>query len=85
MAALGQKFTRLEKCLGFGPDLVFHSTCGTLITLMQQGEVKEGVAADNVGHRKKTMTYGLYAAGSSMAQKRGAMTLLVYRGALGSP
>jgi integrase len=85
MAALGQKYTRLKKSLGFGPDLVFHSTRGTLITLMQQAEVKEGVAADNVGHRKQTMTYGLYAAGSSMAQKREAMALVVYGGALGSP
>ncbi len=85
MAALGQKYTRLKKSLGFGPDLVFHSTRGTLITLMQQAEVKEGVAADNVGHRKQTMTYGLYASGSSMAQKREAMALVVYGGALGSP
>lgn len=31
------------------------------------------------------MTYCLYAAGSSMAQKREAMALVVYGGALGKP
>ena len=85
MAALGQKYTRLKKSLGFGSDLVFHSTRGTLITLMHQAGVEEGVTADNVGHEKKTITYGVYSAGSSMAQKREAMALVVYGGALGSP
>jgi integrase len=85
MAALGQKYTRLKKSLGFGPDLVFHSTRGTLITLMHQAGVEEGITADNVGHEKKTMSYGLYSSGSSMAQKREAMALVVYGGALGSP
>ena len=85
MAALGQKYTKLKTKLGFGPDLVFHSTRGTLITLMQHANVAEGVAADHVGHEKQTMSYGLYAAGSSMAQKREALALVVYPGGLGRP
>lgn len=85
MAALGQKYTRLKKSLGFGDDLVFHSTRATLITLMHQAGADEGVAADTVGHDRKTMTYGLYSSGSSMQQKRDAMALVVYGGALGSP
>ncbi len=85
MAALGQKYTRLKTKLGFGSNLVFHSTRGTLITLMQQADVQEGVAADHVGHGKKTMTFGLYASGSSMAQKREALALVKYPGELGKP
>jgi integrase len=81
----GKRYGHLKKSLGFGSSHVFHSTRNTLITLMQQAEVKEGVAADNVGHRKKTLTYGLYSSGSSMAQKREAMAQVVYGGALGAP
>ena len=59
MAALGKKFTRLKSGLGFGRDHVFHSTRSTLITLMDQAGIPEGISADVVGHDKKTMTYGL--------------------------
>ena len=86
MPALGQKFTRLKTSLGFGTGHVFHSTRSTLITLMQQAGVPEGIAADVVGHGKKTMTYGLYSAGSSIAQKFGeAISKVSYPGALGKP
>ena len=47
--------------------------------------MKESISADILGHEKKTITYGLYSGGSSMAQKREAMALVVYGGALGSP
>jgi integrase len=85
MAALGQKFTRLKTGLGFGKDHVFHNTRSTLITLMDQAGVPEGVSADVVGHDKKTMTYGLYSSGSSMAQKLEAISKVSYPGALGTP
>lgn len=85
MAALGQKFTRLKTKLGYGPDHVFHNTRSTLITLMQQAGVPEVIATDVVGHDKKTMTYGLYSSGSSMAQKLEAISKVAYPGSLGTP
>ena len=46
----------------------------------------KGIAADVVGHDKKTMTYGLYSAGSSIAQMFGeAISKVSYPGALGKP
>lgn len=84
-SALSQKFGRLKTSLGFGPGHVFHSTRATLITLMDRAGVAEGVAADVVGHDKKTMTYGLYSSGSSMAQKLEAISKVTYPGALGNP
>ena len=41
----------------------------------------EGVAADILGHKKKTLSYGLYSAVSSMQRKREAIEKLVYPGA----
>jgi hypothetical protein len=64
---------------------VFHSNRNTLVTMMHQAGVDEGSTADHVGHHKQTMTYGIYSSGSSIAQKREAMALVVYGGALGSP
>jgi hypothetical protein len=84
-APLSQKFGRLKTELGFGPELVFHSTRGTLVTLMHRAGVDEGFSADIVGHAKKTMTYGLYSSGSSMSQKLDAISKVNYPGALGEP
>lgn len=84
-APLSQKFGKLKTKLGFGPDLVFHSTRGTLVTLMHRAGVDEGFSADIVGHAKKTMTYGLYSSGSSMAQKLEAISRVSYPGALDAP
>lgn len=84
-APLSQKYGKLKTLLGFGDDLVFHSTRNTLITLLEQAGVPEGIAADVAGHDKKTMTYGLYSGGSSMAQKLEAISKVAYPGALGRP
>jgi len=84
-SALGKKYGHLKTSLGFGLNLVFHSTRNTLITLMERAGVPEVVATDVVGHDKGTMTYGLYSSGSSMAQKLEAISKVTYRGALATP
>ena len=48
---------------------VYHFIRNTVITKLEQADVSESVTADIVGHEKKTITYGLYSGGSSMAQK----------------
>lgn len=75
---LSKRFGRLKTSLGFGPGHVFHSIRKTVSTLMEQAGVPEGVAADILGHDKKTMTYGLYSAGSSMKQKADALAMVKY-------
>lgn len=84
-SALGKKYGKLKTSLGFGSNLVFHSTRNTLITLMERAGVSEGIAADIVGHEKKTITFGLYSSGSEQAQKLAAISKVSYPGALGSP
>ena len=83
--ALSLRFGRLKKSMGFGPQHVFHSTRSTLISLMEQAGVVEGIAADIVGHAKKTMTYGLYGNGSVIQQKLKAITVVSYPAPLDCP
>ncbi len=80
-----KRFGRMKEAMGFSAGHVFHSIRKTVATLLEQAEVKEGIAADILGHEKKSMTFGLYSDGSSMAQKREAMEKVVYRGQLGAP
>lgn len=76
---LGKRFGRLKKSMGFTDGAqVFHSIRKTLITLMENAGVSEGVAADIVGHEKQTMTYGLYSMGSELEIKREALARAKY-------
>lgn len=59
-------FSRLKRTLGFGPDKVFHSLRKTVATALENLGAPENVAADILGHEKKTMTYGLYSGGSGV-------------------
>ena len=78
-AAIGKKFGRLKTKLGFKKGVhVFHSIRNTVITKLEQADVSESVTADIVGHEKKTITYGLYSGGSSMAQKIEAIEKIKY-------
>ena len=77
-AAIGKKFGRLKTKLGFKRTHVFHSIRNTVSTLLNQAGVQESIAADILGHEKKTITYGLYSEGSSMAQKIEAIEKIKY-------
>jgi len=76
--AIGKKFTRLKRAMGYGPELVFHSTRKTVITQFENAGVPENVVADIVGHEKPTLTFGLYSGGVSLAVKKKAMAKLRY-------
>ena len=79
-AAIGKKFGRLKNKLGFKKGVhVFHSIRNTVSTLLNQAGVQESIAADILGHEKKTITYGLYSEGSSMAQKIEAIEKINYK------
>jgi hypothetical protein len=47
--------------------------------------VKEGIAADVLGHEKQTLSYGLCSSGSSLKQKLEAVSKVVYPGTLAAP
>ena len=78
-AQVSKQFGYLKTKLGFDSRYVFHSIRKTVSTQFEQAGVTEGIAADILGHEKKTITYGLYAGGSSMAQKREAILSLRYK------
>ena len=80
---LSKRFGRLKESMKFGPGHVFHSIRKTVATLLEQAGVVEGVAADILGHEKKTLSYGLYSTGSSTKDKLKAVTKVAYPGALG--
>ncbi len=76
--AIGKRFGRLKTAEGFGEQHVFHSFRKTLITLLENAGVPEGVAADIAGHEKKTMTYGLYSGGATLDVKAKAIERVKY-------
>ena len=76
--AVGKRFGRLKKKLGFGPLHVFHSIRKTVVTILENAGVQENVVADIVGHEKTTMTYGLYSGGLSLSVKHEALDKLAY-------
>ena len=82
---LSKRFGHLKTSLGYGASHVFHTTRGTLITLMERAGVVEGIAADVVGHDKKTITFGLYSSGSEQRQKLEAISTVAYPAPLDKP
>ncbi len=67
--AMGQKFGRLKTAQGFGPGHVFHSIRKTVATLLQNVACPEHIAADILGHKLNTMSYGVYSSGATTATK----------------
>ena len=76
--AIGKRFGRLKEKSGFGKVHVFHSIRKTVITILENADVSEGITADIVGHEKKTMTYGLYSDGASDKKKLAAIKNLIF-------
>lgn len=75
---LSKRFGRRKSELGYDGRYVFHSIRKTVVTLLEQAGIPEGITADIVGHEKNTMTYGLYSGGTSIEQKREALRSLDY-------
>ncbi len=76
--AVGKRFGRLKKALGFDRQHVFHSIRKTLVTKLENAGVPENLAADIVGHEKPRITYGLYSGGATLEVKRQALQKISY-------
>jgi len=76
--ALGKRFGCQKRAAGYGEELVFHSLRKTVATLLENAGVPEGIAADILGHEKKTLSYCLCSSGSSMQRKIEAIEKLAY-------
>lgn len=68
--SLGKRFGRLKTAQGFGPAYVFHSIRKVVATLLHDAGCPEPIAADILGHKIATMSYGVYSAGSSLDTRR---------------
>lgn len=76
--AIGKRFGHMKTAQGFGKGHVFHCFRNTVATQLENFGVPEGVAADIVGHEKKTITYGLYSGGTSAKTKFDAVKKIKY-------
>ncbi|MEZ5525413.1 MAG: tyrosine-type recombinase/integrase [Pseudomonadales bacterium] len=65
-SAIGKRFGRLKRELGFGPEKVFHSLRKTVATQFKNQGIPEPIAADILGHELQTMSYGVYAGGAPL-------------------
>jgi integrase len=62
-------FTRARRSLGLDrPGLCFHSLRHTVATSLHEAGVPEVEAAALLGHELRTMSYGLYSGGLSLAR-----------------
>ena len=57
---VGREFARLKTKLGFTEAHDFHSLRRTVAHLFESAECPEGIAQDIIGHKKLSLTYGLY-------------------------
>ena len=73
-AAMSKRFGRFKKKHGFGKDKNFHSLRRTVATLLERANVRETVAADILGHRRPTMTYGVYAGSTTLQDRADALS-----------
>lgn len=76
--AIGKRFGRLKRAMGFPAAKVFHSIRKTVVTQLENAGVAENLAADIVGHEKPRITYGLYSGGHSLTSMKDALEKLSY-------
>ena len=76
--AIGKRFGRLKKNLGYSKSHVFHSIRKTFTTQLENASVLENITADIIGHEKPRMTYGLYSGGTTLEVKRKAIAKVKY-------
>jgi integrase len=69
-SSVSGKFTAFKSALGYGPETDFHSFRRTFITELENIECPEAITADIVGHKKQTITYGIYSSGSKIELMR---------------
>jgi integrase len=77
--AVGKRFSRLKTTMGHPKTKTFHSIRHTVSGLLEAAHVPENLSADIIGHKKTTMTYGLYSGrGATRELLPGAIRKLSY-------
>jgi len=75
---ISKQFSALKTDMGFGETHDFHSFRRTVATLLEKGRVEELHAARLLGHKLKTMSYGLYSGGAAMGVLKEAIDVIDY-------
>ncbi len=55
-----KRFGRLKTELGFDSKYTYHSIRKTVATMLDEAGIAEQISADILGHKIRTMTYGVY-------------------------
>lgn len=76
--AIGKRFGRLKKSLGYSKNHVFHSIRKTFTTQLENASILENITADIIGHEKPRLTYGFYSGGTTLELKRNAVAKVKY-------
>ena len=76
--SIGKRFGHMKTAQGFREGHVFHCFRNTVAIQLENSGIPEGVAADIVGHEKKTMTYGLYSGGTATKIKLDTVKKIKY-------
>jgi integrase len=77
-SSISNQFTKFKQGLGFDVSHDFHSFRRTFLTMCENAGIPEGVAADIAGHKKQTISYGLYSGGNTIEVMRDALELINY-------
>ncbi len=76
--AIGKRFTRLKRSLGFSDRHTFHSWRGTVITMLERAGAPEGTVQDLIGHERSTLAGSTYSGKSTFEMRREALAKLGY-------
>ena len=69
---VGKRFARLKTAMGHGETKTLHSIRHTVVHLLEAAGVSENLTADIVGHKKTSMSYGLYSGRGATRKLLGA-------------
>nr|WP_275441852.1 tyrosine-type recombinase/integrase [Pseudoalteromonas sp. CNC9-20] len=79
-SAIGKRFGRLKRSLGYDERYVFHSLRKTLSTLLERLGLHHNQAAEITGHEKVGETYGTYSVGLTIVEKAELLNQITYQG-----
>ncbi len=77
-SSISNRFTTFKQGLGYDSSQDFHSFRRTFLTMCENAAIPEGVAADIAGHKKQTISYGLYSGGNTIEVMREALERIDY-------
>ena len=77
-SSISNQFTKFKQVLGFDVSHDFHSFRRTFLTICENAGIPEGVAADIAGHKKQTISYGLYSGGNTIEVMRKVFSKVDY-------